>query len=151
MKIVNLFCSITLVSLLVIAYSSITIGDNHVMKRYTVKINGIPFRNDVATNILSRIKNSNDNAIRVYDNVQKQEFMLSNIEENMDVTIPDNEFLPVVSDLYKNLLEGKNINYEYYTMGKMSCENCNITFNTVPSEVDMCIDDNKQVSHFAIK
>jgi hypothetical protein len=55
--------------LLVVVYSSIAIGDNHVIERYAVKINGISFSNNVATNILFYITNGNDNAIKAYDNV----------------------------------------------------------------------------------
>ncbi|MDR1245195.1 MAG: hypothetical protein LBJ98_04395 [Endomicrobium sp.] len=69
MKLINSFYTITLLLLLVVVYSSIAIGDNHVIERYAVKINGTSFSNNVATNILFYITNGNDNAIKAYDNV----------------------------------------------------------------------------------
>ncbi|MDR2351280.1 MAG: hypothetical protein LBD56_01190 [Endomicrobium sp.] len=147
MKLINSFYTITLVSLLVIVYSSIAIGDNHVIKRYTVKINGISFSNNVATNILFYITNGNDNAIKSYDNLQKREFMLSKIEENIDVSIQDNGLLSVILDLYKNLFENKNADYKHSKMGDMSCISGNVELDKKSTRIKICIDDGK-VSYF---
>ena len=147
MKLINSFYTITLVLLLVIVHSSIAIGDNHVIERYTVKINGISFSNNVATNILFYITNGNANAIKAYDNVQKKEFMLSKLEENMDVSIHDNGLLSAILDLHKNLFEKKNTEYKHSKMGDMSCISGNVELDKKPTSVKICVDDGR-VSYF---
>lgn len=147
MKFINSFCTIPLVLLLVAAYGSVATGDNHVVERYPVKINGIPFSNNVATNILFFYNYNNGNGIRAYDNVQKKEFMLSKIEENMDVSIRDNELLSVVSDLYKNLFEKKNADYKHSEMGGMSCISGNVELDKKLTNIKICV-NNEKVSCF---
>jgi hypothetical protein len=146
MKFINSFYTITLVSLLVIAYGSVATGDNHVVERYPVKINGISFSNNVATNILffyNYDKSSTGTGIRAYDNIQKKEFMLSKIEENMDVSIRDNELLSVVSDLYKNLFEKKNADYKHSEMGGMSCISGNVELDKKLTNIKICVNNGK--------
>jgi hypothetical protein len=105
MKFINSFCgTVTVfVVLLITAYSGIAIGDNCVEELYTVKINGIPFRRDVAENVLLRINsNYKREGIMSYNNTQKTNIQLKKIEKGMNISIGDSNLLLDLSNLYES-------------------------------------------------
>ena len=75
MKFINSFCGTVavFVVLLVTAYSGIAVGNNYVEELYSVKINNIPLRRDVAEGVLLRINgNYKHEGITSYSNVQSE-------------------------------------------------------------------------------
>jgi hypothetical protein len=129
----------------------LAISNDRTVKIYTVKINDIPFRNDVAENVILRITNGGRKSIGVYDKTQERDIQLSKIEEHMDVTIKCNKLLAVLSDLYKRLLiiRVDDNKYSYFElMDKQSCVSLNKSSSDM---IDMCIDkDDKKVSYLLI-
>jgi hypothetical protein len=111
MKFINSFCGtvIVFVILLITAYSGIAIGANLVEDLYTVKINSVPIRRDVAEGILLRINsNYKDEGISVRSNNGTN--ILKKIERNIDISIEDNKLLSDLSNLYKSGLDkGRNV------------------------------------------
>jgi hypothetical protein len=95
------------VILLITTYSGIAIGDNIVEELYTVKINGVPIRRDVAENVLLRVNsNYNREGINVCNNnAQKANIQLKKIEKDTDINIEGNMFLSDLSNLYKSGLK----------------------------------------------
>ena len=103
---------ITMIMIFIFGYVGMAISDDRIIENpYTVKINCIIFRNDVAESILLRIKNEcNCISIRVYDNVSKNYILLSNIKEGLDVNYEGSELLSILSEMYKEYLDSaKNV------------------------------------------
>jgi hypothetical protein len=140
MKFINLFCgTVTVfVVLLITTYSGIAIGDNRIEELYTVKINGIPVRRDVAEGILLQI-NSNYKREGIdirNNNAQKTNIQLKKIEKDMDIIIEGSGLLSALSNLYEK--------------GNACCK-CtleNKIFNEKTIRID--INDNGVVSYLAV-
>ena len=111
---------ITTIMFLIFGHMEMAISDDRIIEDpYTVKINNIVFRNDIADGILLRIKNEcNCINIRVYDNISKNYILLSNVEEGLDVNYEGSELLSVLSEMYEVYLNSaKNLIGNIHPMG----------------------------------
>lgn len=92
-----------LIALFSVCYTCLAVGnDLPIGEQYTVKINDVLFRRDIAESVMLRIKSQcKCNSIKAYDNVHKVDIELSEIQKDMDVNIERNELLSALSDLYK--------------------------------------------------
>ncbi|MDR2811769.1 MAG: hypothetical protein LBB06_01515 [Endomicrobium sp.] len=144
MKFINLFCRTVamFVMLLSVCGGLAICGERGVGELYTVKINEIPFRRDVAAGVLLRINcNYASEGIRAYDNVKKVDILLTEIEKNMDISIEGCKLLSKLSDLYKNRFD-KNMIIHHNTT-KTSC------VHNEREAADICIDKvNDRVSFY---
>jgi hypothetical protein len=105
MKFINSFCGTVTVFavLLVTTYSGIAVGNNYVEELYTVKINNIPIRRDVAEGVLFRINdNYKHEGIMSYSNTQRTSILLTKIEKDMDIIIEGSGLLSDLSNLYES-------------------------------------------------
>ncbi|MDR2251378.1 MAG: hypothetical protein LBD98_00875 [Endomicrobium sp.] len=101
-KILGLFA----VLLISVYACRLAVCDDRVNETYTLKLNGIPLRSDVAEGILLRINDDyKRKGIKAYDNVQNKDILLTEMEKNMDITIGGNELLSNLSNLYENILD----------------------------------------------
>jgi hypothetical protein len=137
--------------LLINAYAcGLAVCDDSVSETYTVRLNGIPFRSDVAEGILLRINSDyKHKGIRAFDKIQNKNISLTKIEKNMNITIEDSELLAELSDLYTNRLN-TNMNTHRNTQWE-KCVGRNLEFNKGEKTIEMCIDtDDNKVSYLLI-
>jgi hypothetical protein len=147
MKFINSFCGTVavFVVLLVTAYSGIAVGNNYVEELYSVKINNIPLRRDVAEGILLRINgNYKHEGITSYSNVQRTNIRLTKIEKGMDINIENSGLLSDLSNLYKNGFDEEG----------NACRECTLdskTFNgKTRGRIRIDINDNGVVSYLEV-
>jgi hypothetical protein len=145
MKFTNSFCGdvSVFVVLLITIYSGIAIGDNWIEDLYTVKINSVPIRRDVAEGILLRINSDyKRKGINVYNNTQKVNTQLKKIERGMDISIRGSKLLSDLSNLYEGRHEKcRNVHYE--------CMLDNKKFKEEPIRIQIGINDKGVVFYFA--
>jgi hypothetical protein len=147
MKFANLSHGVAVISvtLLVTIFGSLVESSDCPVKEYTVRINDIPFRNDIAETLVLLVTNGGIGSIKAYDNIQSTGILLSHVTENMKVTIKGDDLFPAVSDLYRNLFEKENADYKHYKMRDMSCISGNVELDKKLTKI--CIDDGR-VSYF---
>jgi hypothetical protein len=148
MKFITSFCRTVamFVMLLSVCNGLAVCGERGIGELYTVKINDIPFRRDVAADVLLRINcNYTSEGIRAYDNVKKADISLTGIEKNMDINIRDN-FLSEISNLYKNRLN-KDIN-SHRKISSLECIGSNMDFASDKKTIEICFDtDDGKISY----
>jgi hypothetical protein len=144
MKLIKLSCRyvVLLVALLTVCSGLAVCGARGIGEIYTVKLNGVPFRNDVAEGILLDIKSDyKQKGMEVYDNTQKTNVLLAKIERNTDIRIEVSKLLSKLADLYKNRFDKDMVTWRNTT--KMSC------LHNEMKAADICIDrDDDRISSY---
>jgi hypothetical protein len=146
-KILGLFA----VLLITVHTCGLAVGDDRVSETYTVRLNNIPFRSDVAEGVLLRINSDyKRKGIKAHDNMQNKNILLTKIEKNTDITIEDSELLAELSGLYTNRLN-TNMNTHRNTQWE-KCVGRNLEFNKGEKAIEICIDNAaNKVSYLLIR
>ena len=135
MNIINILRKITFTFMICLA--TYAMADDAVdTQQYNVQINGIQMSKESADVLLHHIGEGRE-VIVAHDNIDNEDILLTSTEKDMNVTIK-NDFLTMVSDLYKDALKQ---NKKAAPDTDKTCASTAINNN----EINLCIDKKSKV------